>query len=96
MMENLPKLKTGYYYRVVVFSGVPYLGICSRKVKGIFKKRVVHMVRCKIPISITSSNAVMRMEVLSSAIAMKEVFPHFFVHEQDRGVIDRLNNELKE
>lgn len=95
MMENLPKLKTGYYYRVVVFSGVPYLGICSRKVKGIFKKRVVHVVKCKLSITITSSDAVMRMELLSSAIALKEAYPQFFIHEYDNSVLDQLNNELQ-
>ena len=94
LMRKLPKLRDGYHYRVIVRSGVPHLAICSMKVKGIFKKRDVRVVEFEIPILNTPSYPAIEVQMLTAAVAMKEVCPRFFLHEVDKSTIDQLNTEL--
>lgn len=92
-MENLPKLRNGYHYRVVTMSDVPYLAICKRKIKGIFKKRAVRVINFKVPITISSD---MESELYHTAVAMRTVKPEFFLHDMDNSTIDQLNIGLEE
>ena len=91
-MENLPKLRNGYHYRVVTLSDVPYLAICRRKIKGIFKKMAVRVIEFKVPITISSD---MESELYHTAIAMRTVTPKFFLHDMDNSTIDQLNIGLE-
>lgn len=94
-MENLPKLRNGYHYRVVTLSDVPYLAICRRKIKGIFKKRAVRVIEFKVPITLSSSVSVMESELYHTAVAMRTVTPEFFLHDMDNSTIDQLNIGLE-
>ena len=95
MLDKLPKLRDGYHYRVIVEDyDIPCLAICSMKVKGIFKKRDVRVVEFEIPILNTPSYPAIEVQMLTAAVAMKEVCPRFFLHEVDKSTIDQLNTEL--
>lgn len=94
-MENLPKLRDNYHYRVVTVHGAPYLAICSKKIKGIFKKRAVRVIEFKVSIKLSSSVSVMEDMIYRTAIAMKAVRPEFFLHDLDDNAISQLNSGLE-
>lgn len=94
-MENLPKLRDSYHYRVVTVYDAPYLAICSKKIKGIFKKRAVRVIEFKVPITPSSSVSAMESKIYDTAIAMKAVKPEFFLHDLNDNVISQLNSGLE-
>ena len=91
-MPEMPKLKDGYYYRVVIRDNIPYLAVCRTKMRGFFKRKAVAEVQCKVPVLVSAPG--MEREYQISARTMKEVFPKFFVHSMNGVTSEQLNETL--